>query len=66
MFGANSNMRQFKGRLPSDMPYGMLLEMTSVNAGTGEKATMRVTEINTSANVTYAMSDYPRMEMGRK
>jgi hypothetical protein len=66
MFAAGSSMKQLKGKMPNEMPYGMLLEMSSSNAGTGEKVSMKVTEINTSANVTYAMSDYPKMELGRK
>lgn len=66
MFAAGSSMKQLKGRMPNEMPQGMLLEMASTNAGTGERVSMKVTEINASANVTYAMSDYPKMEMGKK
>jgi hypothetical protein len=66
MFAASGSMKQFKGRMPADMPQGMLLEMTSTNASSGEKVTMRVTDVKTNANVVYAMSDYPKMEMGAK
>ena len=66
LFGANSGLKQMKGRLPAEYPQGMLLEMTSVNNGTGEKVTMRVTNIDTNAHVTYAMADYPKMELGKK
>jgi hypothetical protein len=66
MFSANSNMKQMKGKLPSDMPPGLMLEMTGVNDRTGDKVLMRVTEINANANVAYVMSEYPRMGAGQK
>ena len=66
MFAASSGMKQFKGRLPADYPRGMMLEMTSVDSKSGEKVTMTVTNIDTNAHVTYAMADYPKMEMGKK
>jgi hypothetical protein len=66
MFGANSGLKQMRGRLPADYPQGMMLEMTSTNNGSGDKVTMRVTNIDTNAHVTYAMADYPKMEMGKK
>jgi hypothetical protein len=66
MFAASGSMKQFKGRMPADMPTGMLLEMTSTNANSGEKVTMRVTDVKTNANVVYAMSDYPKMDLGAK
>ena len=43
-----------------------LLEMTSTNRHSGENVTMRVTNIDTNAHVTYAMADYPKMELGKK
>lgn len=66
MMGANSGLKQMKGRMPADYPQGMMLEMTSTNANSGEKVTMKVTKIDTNASVTYSMSDYPKMEMGKK
>jgi hypothetical protein len=66
MFGASSGLKQMKGRLPADYPQGMLLQMTSVNNKTGEKVSMTVTNIDTNAHVTYAMSDYPRRGAGKK
>jgi hypothetical protein len=66
MFGASGSMKQFKGKMPADMPTGMLLEMTSTNANSGEKVTMKVTDVKTGANVVYAMSDYPKVELGGK
>lgn len=40
--------------------------MTSTNRHSGENVTMRVTNIDTNAHVTYAMADYPKMELGKK
>jgi hypothetical protein len=60
MFGANSSLKQLRGRIPDEMPQGMPLEMTSTSPS-GERVTLRVTNINTSANVTYLMADYPRV-----
>ena len=66
MFGASSGLKQMKGRLPADYPQGMLMQMTSLNNKTGEKVSMTVTNNDTNAHVTYAMSDYPRMGAGKK
>ena len=66
MFGANSSIKQMRGRLPADYPQGMLLEMSSVNSKTGDKVNMRVTDISTNANVTYSMADYPKMDLAKK
>lgn len=66
MFGANSGLKQMKGRLPAEYPQGMMLEMTSTNKPSGDKVTMRVINIDTNAHVTYAMSEYPKMEIGKK
>ena len=40
--------------------------MNSANTKSGDKVTMRVTDVKTNANVAYAMSDYPKMDMGAK
>ena len=66
MFAANSGLKQMKGRIPEDYPQGMMLQMTSVNNKSGEKVTMTVTNIDTNAHVTYAMSDYPKMGAEKK
>lgn len=63
---AGSSLRPIKGKVPAEHPYGMLLEMSSTHRGSGERVTMRVTDIDARARVSYAMSDYPRMEMGGK
>jgi hypothetical protein len=65
MFGASSNLKQMQGRVPTDYPQGMLLQMISTNKS-GEKLTMTVTSIDTNAHVVYSMSDYPKMDMGKK
>jgi hypothetical protein len=66
MFGASSQLKQMRGRLPADYPQGMLMQVTSVNNNTGEKGSMTVTNIDTNARVTYAMSDYPKLGAGKK
>jgi hypothetical protein len=66
MFAANSGLKQMQGRLPADYPQGMLLQMVSTNKNSGEKVTMTVTSIDTNAHVTYAMAEYPKMDMGKK
>ncbi|MFC2186422.1 DUF4412 domain-containing protein [Fulvivirgaceae bacterium LMO-SS25] len=66
MFGANANAKQMKGKIPENYPYGMFMEMTMENKGDGEKTIMRVTDVNENANVSYNMSDYPKMALGAK
>lgn len=66
MFAANSNMKQMKGKLPDDYPDGMLLEMNSVDKNSGDRVTMKVTDINRHANVTYVMADYRKTDMKKK
>ena len=66
IFGATASMKQFKGRMPEDMPQGMLLEMTSTKTASGERVTMQVTHVDADAHVSYALSEYPKMELGKK
>lgn len=66
IFAAGSGMKPMKGKLPADYPQGLMLEMTSVSKNSGEKVVMKVIEINTNARVAYSMSDYPRVEIGKK
>ena len=66
MFGAGSELKQLRGRLPADYPTGMLLQMTGVDNKTGEKVNMTVTNIDKNAHTTYAMSDYPPIGAGKK
>jgi hypothetical protein len=60
-FGASTNSKQLKGTVPDAYPYGMLMEMNTVDNTTGEKASMRVTKVDKNANVSYSMADYPRV-----
>lgn len=62
---ANSETKQIKGHIPDDYPTGMLMEMIHEDVNTGEKTTMRVTEINRNANINYHMADYPAMTIGQ-
>lgn len=66
MFGASSSLKQMQGRVPEGYPQGTLLLMTAVSNKTGETVTMTVTDIDTNANITYNMSDYPRAGAGKK
>jgi Domain of unknown function (DUF4412) len=66
MFGAGSELKQLRGRLPADYPTGMLLAMNGVDNQTGEKVSMTVTNIDTHAHTTYAMSDYPPIGAEKK
>ncbi len=65
MFGANANSKQLKGRVPDEYPYGMMMELTSTNKKSNEKAVMKVTNINERANVRYVMADYPTVSLGQ-
>jgi len=42
------------------------MEMVQEDLNSGEKTTMRVTDINRNASVTYTMSDYPPMSFGSR
>lgn len=66
MFQANANAKQLRGKVPSDYPTGMLMEMETKNLKNGEKTIMKVTDIKENANVVYVMSDYPAMSFGGK
>lgn len=65
LFSANSGLKQMKGSMPAEFPHGMVLEMSSERAN-GDKVTMRVTRVDTNARVSYSMTDYPKMELGKK
>jgi len=66
LFQAQTNARQIKGIVPENYPYGMMLELTSKDLGSGETTTMKVTDINKNADVRYVMADYPTMSLGTK
>ncbi|HKL16664.1 MAG TPA: hypothetical protein VJ915_13560, partial [Balneolaceae bacterium] len=49
-----------RGTVPDNYPYGgMLMEMTQKDLNSGDVTTMKVTDINKNASVSYIMSDYP-------
>lgn len=66
MFQANANSKQLKGKLPEEYPSGMMMKMTIENLQNGEKVFMEVKDINTNADVRYAMADYPKMSFDMK
>ena len=61
MLRINEQTKHLKGNVPENYPTGMLMEMTQEDLSSGERMTMRVTDINKNASVTYTMSDYPAM-----
>jgi hypothetical protein len=61
--GANANTKQMKGSIPSDYPYGMLMQNIYEDKKSGDKVIMTVTEVKKNANISFKMSDYPRMGM---
>ncbi|MFU8861115.1 MAG: DUF4412 domain-containing protein [Cyclonatronaceae bacterium] len=63
MFQANANSKQMRGKIPDDYPYGMMMEMISVDPESDEKVIMKVTDIKKNAQVTYRMNDYPNIGM---
>jgi len=64
MLRVNEQTKQLKGNVPENYPTGMLMEMVQEDLNSGEKTTMRVTDINRNASLTYKMSDYPPMSFG--
>lgn len=65
LFGANSSMKQMRGRVPEEYPTGMLLEVNGKDKD-GSRFVMRATDINRNARTTIEMSDYPPVTMGGK
>jgi len=61
MLRINEQTKHLKGNVPANYPAGMLMEMTQEDLNSGEKMTMRVTDINKNASAAYTMSDYPAM-----
>jgi hypothetical protein len=64
-FSANANAKQIKGKIPENYPQGMVMEMNSEDLRSGDKTTMKITDINKNAQVTYVMADYPIMSLGQ-
>jgi hypothetical protein len=62
MLRINEQTKELRGNVPTDYPYGgMLMEMTQRDQDSGDVTTMRVTDIDKNASVSYTMSDYPPM-----
>ena len=62
MLRINEQTKELRGHVPENYPQGgMLMMMTQRDHDTGDVTTMKVTDINKNANVTYTMSDYPPM-----
>jgi len=64
MLRINDQTKHLKGTVPENYPAGMLMEMSQKDLNSGEITTMRVTDIDRNASVTYTMSDYPAMSFG--
>jgi hypothetical protein len=48
-----------KSRFPSEIPYGMLVEMQAVDLKTGDKSIITLKEVKKGINQVYKMSDFP-------
>lgn len=60
MLRINEQTKELRGTVPDNYPYGgMLMEMTQKDLNSGDVTTMKVTDINKNASVSYIMSDYP-------
>jgi hypothetical protein len=55
----NSANMGIKSKFPSEMPYGMLVEMQSEDLKTGDRAIFSLKEVKKGINQVYKMSDYP-------
>lgn len=64
LFSAHANAKQMKGKIPENYPQGMIMETTSEDLNSGDKTTMKVTDIKKNARVSYTMADYPAMTAG--
>lgn len=64
IFQANRSLPILGGSMPQGYPQGMIMEMNSENTSTGERVEMRTRRIDTEANLSYRMSDYPIMNLG--
>ena len=57
----NSANMGIKSKFPSEMPYGMLVEMHSEDLKTGDKSIMTLKEVKKGINQVFKMSDYPKI-----
>jgi len=54
----NAGNMGMKSKFPSEMPYGMLVEMQSEDLKTGDKSIFSLKEVKKGINQVYKMSDY--------
>jgi hypothetical protein len=67
MLRINEQTKELRGNVPENYPSGgMLMEMTQEDLNSGQITTMKVTDINKNASVSYSMSDYPPMSFSTK
>jgi len=55
----NSANMGIKSKFPSEMPYGMLVELHSEDLKTGDKSIMTLKEVKKGINQVFKMIDYP-------
>lgn len=56
----NAGNMGMKSKFPSEMPYGMLVEMQSEDLKTGDKSIITLKEVKKGINQVFKMSDYPK------
>jgi hypothetical protein len=61
MMRASSSVKQTRSAVPAVAPDGMLLESVTRSARDNTEFTMRAVAIDTKANVTFTMAEYPRL-----
>lgn len=66
LFKANANAKQLRGKIPEEYPEGMIMQMISEDLESGDKMIMNVTDIQNNARVSYAMADYPPINLKPK
>ena len=57
----NSGNMGMKSKFPSEMPYGMLVEMQSEDLKTGDKSIITLKEVKKGINQIFKISDYPKI-----
>jgi hypothetical protein len=62
--GANGNTQSLRGKLPSDYPYGTMVQTVYSDKNSKESFTMTLEELQKNINIRYRMIDYPQMSIG--
>jgi hypothetical protein len=57
----NAGNMGMKSKFPSEMPYGMLVEMQSEDLKTGDKSIITLKEVKKGINQIFKISDYPKI-----